>query len=365
MANETPAPPAPTAQQTAARNAQAQALAVVRLGHVQIAILDYDIHAAQLIRKALTSLGISHTHLSRNSREMVEIIKDRPVDILIAEWDSRPENGLDFTRNMRSPASSNRTLPIVMMTSRNTPEEMLMARSSGVNDILIRPFNVRVLLDCITNIIDSPRPFIISRNYTGPDRRRAPGPLPEGVEERRGKGGAAMAPILITKEMLGETFIDDRPRILPPENAIKQRIEAASTRMAGIESILPQAEAAKREDDFLQWMLTDMVAMRQAFDNLTANPDNARVYMDRLVKGAQSIRTRAMPTGYKLAVKLSVTINDFCQRSLDIRNAHHMTILSKHMDVLQAVLNHKLAGDGGAIGRELMNDLQALIKKYS
>src|SRR5579885_195062 len=132
------------------------ALAFARLSHLQIAILDIDIYTAQLIRRVLGNIGITRTHLSRDSNDMVSILKEHPIDILIAEWDSRPDTGIDLTRRLRSPDSNNRMLPIILTTSRTTTSDYRLAIDAGVNEIVVKPFNVRKMLNTILRIINEP-----------------------------------------------------------------------------------------------------------------------------------------------------------------------------------------------------------------
>src|ERR1700722_17571200 len=132
------------------------AVALLRLGHLHIGVRDIDIQSAQLVRRVLGNIGITNTHLSRNSRDMIEIITERQVDMLIAEWDSRPDNGLDITRFLRSPESPNRMMPIILTTSRTDPREYNEAINVGVNEIVAKPFNMKNLLSAVIRLIDNP-----------------------------------------------------------------------------------------------------------------------------------------------------------------------------------------------------------------
>lgn len=345
------------------RGAQAQATAAARLGHLNVVVLDSDITAAQLIRKALSTLGITQTYLTKDSREAVDIIKQRQIDLLITEWDSRPDSGLDVTRYLRSTDSPNRMLPIIMLTSRTGPEDMNLARNTGVNEYVMKPFSVRVMMERITGIVDFPKSFIVARGYVGPDRRDGT-PPPPGIAERRGNGGKGEEPLVISKDLVGEIFIDDKPRMIMPDYSLKHKIEAAANRMGGLENILSPAEAAKRLEDYLQWMLTDIHNIHAAYKTMLAQPEQMRSCLERILSATLSLRTRAMSSGYVLAARIAVALNEFCQKYFDPNNANHYTVISKHIDTLRAILAHRISGDDNPLGRELVGELRVLVKKY-
>jgi len=338
----------------------AQQLAYLRLGHLQAVVLDYDIPSAQMTRKVLSTIGVTQTLLTRDSREAFTWIGEKPVDLLIAARESRPEGGLELTRRLRSPDSPNRTLPILLTITDNLSDSVREGIDAGVNEIISKPFNVRVMLDRLTAIIDQPRAFILAPNYIGPDRRRESQRVPPaGVAERR----TAPPPLVVGREALGEVFADSKPRLLKPDYALKSRLEAAATRMAGLEHILPQAEAARMGEDFLQWMLLDMDAVRQAYRLLSSGPTDPRTGIENMCKATMALRTHALPSGYALAARVAIALHDFTQRYYDVARPQHNVVLSKHVESLQAILANRLTGEDNPVARELVGELQLLVKR--
>ena len=59
------------------------------------------------------------------------------------------------------------------------------ARDSGVSEFLSKPFTVTGLLKRIEALIHSPRPFVKSETYFGPDRRRRDDPNYTGPDRRK------------------------------------------------------------------------------------------------------------------------------------------------------------------------------------
>lgn len=84
-----------------------------------------------------------------------------------------------------------KTVPIVMMTGYGSPSKISSARDFGVTEFLVKPFSAVDISRRILNIIKSPRNFIITPNYAGPDRRRKVdvGTSPLGVNNRTNPEG--------------------------------------------------------------------------------------------------------------------------------------------------------------------------------
>ena len=61
---------------------------------------------------------------------------------------------------------------------------VLEARDSGVNEILAKPISIKSLHSRLVSIIEQPRPFVKSKNYFGPCRRRSDDPKYAGPERR-------------------------------------------------------------------------------------------------------------------------------------------------------------------------------------
>lgn len=135
--------------------------------------------------------------------------------------------------------------------------------------------------------------------------------------------------------------------------------------MGGLEHLLGPTETSKFSEDFVQWMLKDLQTVRQSYKNIAQSPEGMRQNMDRLIEACASIRTRGMRSGYTFASRVATGLSDFCQKYFHPDDPHHLLVAEKHMDTLQAILNANIKGGDNPIGRELMDELQQLVKKYT
>jgi DNA-binding response OmpR family regulator len=83
-------------------------------------------------------------------------------------------------------ANANPYVPIIMLTGHSEKKRVIAARDAGVTEFLAKPISAKALYQRILNIVVNPRPFIKSKSYFGPDRRRTVAVNYTGPERRKG-----------------------------------------------------------------------------------------------------------------------------------------------------------------------------------
>ena len=108
-------------------------------------------------------------------------------DIVITDWVMPIFDGLEVTQMIRQPgANANPYVPIIMLTGHSEKKRVISARDAGVTEFLAKPISAKSLYQRILNVVVNPRPFIKTKNYFGPDRRRNVNPNYIGPERRKG-----------------------------------------------------------------------------------------------------------------------------------------------------------------------------------
>ena len=72
-----------------------------------------------------------------------------------------------------------------MLTGHSEPARVREARDAGVNDFLVKPVSADSIYRRIVSLVDDNRPFIRTRTFHGPDRRRRDLGPPIGMANRR------------------------------------------------------------------------------------------------------------------------------------------------------------------------------------
>jgi two-component system chemotaxis response regulator CheY len=100
----------------------------------------------RIVVNSLQRVGFSDFVEASDGVEALERFDDS-VDFVITDWNMPNMNGLDFTRALRAHVA--RPVPILMVTTRNVREDILMAVEAGISNYVVKPFTPQVLKDKI------------------------------------------------------------------------------------------------------------------------------------------------------------------------------------------------------------------------
>jgi len=100
----------------------------------------------------LKKLGFENIDEASDGHEALEKLHDRPYSLVISGWNMQPMSGLDLVRQMRSNASLDEVL-VVMISAENTDENIAAAKQAGVAEYIVKPFCASTLKDRLTPIL--------------------------------------------------------------------------------------------------------------------------------------------------------------------------------------------------------------------
>lgn len=155
------------------------------LQSTRVLIVDDNPHFRRLLVSVLGSLGCRMIEEATDGADGLKSLTHFPADVALVDWRMAPMDGLDFTRFVRtSPDSPNRYLPILMLSGYTELRLVLDARDAGVHEFIAKPISAKILQSRLQATLQSPRQFVRSPAYFGPDRRRRQVPL-KGPERRK------------------------------------------------------------------------------------------------------------------------------------------------------------------------------------
>ena len=150
-------------------------------------VIDDNIHMRRILRTLLHGFGAREVHEAEDGAAGMEAFIKHTPDILITDWAMPIFGGLELAQTIRQPgANSNPYVPIIMLTGHSEKQRVVLARDAGVTEFLAKPISAKSLYDRIVNVVANPRPFIKTKTYFGPDRRRNVIPNYLGTERRKG-----------------------------------------------------------------------------------------------------------------------------------------------------------------------------------
>jgi DNA-binding response OmpR family regulator len=108
-------------------------------------------------------------------------------DIVLTDWAMPIFDGLELAQMIRQPgANANPYVPIIMLTGHSEKKRVVAARDAGITEFMAKPISAKSLYQRILNVVVNPRPFIKTKTYFGPDRRRNVTTNYVGPERRKG-----------------------------------------------------------------------------------------------------------------------------------------------------------------------------------
>jgi two-component system, chemotaxis family, chemotaxis protein CheY len=159
----------------------------VDFNKLRFLVCDDNPHMRRILRTLLHSFGTREVYESEDGATALEMYSHYAPDLVIADWAMPIFDGLELTQMIRQPESKgNPFAPIIMLTAHSDKRRVMMARDAGVTEFLAKPVSAKALYERVMNCVANPRPFIKTRNYFGPDRRRSPTGSYIGPERRTG-----------------------------------------------------------------------------------------------------------------------------------------------------------------------------------
>jgi CheY-like chemotaxis protein len=150
-------------------------------------VVDDNPFMRRVFKALLHGFGAREVMEAEDGAIGLELFMTFSPDIVLLDWEMPILDGLEVTRMMRQPTTSvNPFVPIIMVSGHAERRRVVMARDAGVNEFLVKPISPKALYDRLLAVVAFPRPFIRTKSFFGPDRRRGANNNYTGPERRKG-----------------------------------------------------------------------------------------------------------------------------------------------------------------------------------
>lgn len=336
-----------------------------------------------VLRIVMDSLGVRNYHFAVDGKEAIEIMQIRSgtlkaaggggIDMVISDVVMPGIDGHMLLRWIRRHENSpDRFVPFLMISGMVDHRCLTTARDAGVNEFVAKPFSPEIVFKRILKVIESPRQFVYTPTYFGPDRRRSRG----YVEEERRKLKESDCEVVYSGKDPGK-FRKDKPPVwlFRMPNRLKDKISGGSTEFDSDGGLADTdiLEAAKSQisemaDDYTDWVketITDLVnAHEDAQSSFGKAEDQMKVAMEKMNLLAHELRGQGGVFGYPLISEFGKSLYN-CTGSSARVTENLLEFVKAHIDGITAVIKGNMKGDGGPVGKELLGSLEAAKKKYS
>lgn len=333
---------------------------------LELLIADSDILFISLLGQVFKNFGITNIHYANNVEQTLDLIGQHTIDLVITDWDLPNENAdgsiVQHIRHHHDP--KRRKVPIMVFTGNDHLHTVKCARDAGANDFLLKPLNIRKLCHRIRAMIDDPRPFIESKHYVGPSRRRQEA-LPDGEERRISDDEKKKRS---TRE--GDCVVIDmeeyKLKIYDPNPALKRKIGEA----VDLNDIFSEArikEAQEKLDHVHHHLYDDaFVHIKSLFNNLekAQNDQSFEGLIGAARQPIQKLTHTANNLGYYMAMNAASSLTRYLE-SAQHYSEDRLMVMREHVVVLNVVFSQKIQGAGAEQGEQLKSYLDKLTKHYA
>lgn len=120
--------------------------------NMQVLVVDDYKAMTRIIRNLMHELNFKNVDEANCGPSALEMIRGKSYGLILSDWNMSPMTGLELLQKVRADERT-KTLPFVMVTAEAKAENVVAARKAGVNNYIIKPFNLAVLRQKLTSVL--------------------------------------------------------------------------------------------------------------------------------------------------------------------------------------------------------------------
>jgi len=339
------------------------------LERLSVLIVEDNSFIRDLLSDVMRTIGIGRIFTAEDGRDAIELLQTvatdplkagiSVIDIVISDVYMPSLDGRMLLRWIRTSSKSpDRFVPTLMISGAADRDIVRNCRDLGASEFLAKPFSAKIVADKILHAIMRPRKFILGPTYFGPERRRTE--LFQDTEKRKVKKEDIQ---IIHSDKPPKSMRDDAQVIhFVFRNRLSDKIGAYN--LKGVPeidmSLIEQAEKKIEgmAGDYADWVSKSIRQLSSSLKQLHDGEGDSKEIMEKLNILAHEFRGQGGIFGYPLVTKFGKSLYD---ATLDLNvkvTPNHIDFFKAHVDAINAVMNAKIKGNGGDIGKSLLEGLE-------
>lgn len=119
---------------------------------MKILIAEDNITMASALKYILQQMGYDKITETNDGSDALKLLAKNRFDLVIMDWALPSVSGVSLTKWMRQ-KEPYRYTPVIMVTSKDQPEDVLTAVESGVNEYVLKPLDKEILRAKISKVL--------------------------------------------------------------------------------------------------------------------------------------------------------------------------------------------------------------------
>jgi len=134
-------------------------------------------HELTVIKNILKEYGFSRFTCTGQIEEIEECLSLNTADLILCDVKLSRTGTMDMVRKVRQGELGSNPFPLIM-SMLSSPEASIVQAcvDSGFDDVVMKPFSAGLLFQRMDRMFAGRRPFVVTSEYIGPDRRKGTRP---------------------------------------------------------------------------------------------------------------------------------------------------------------------------------------------
>ncbi len=111
-------------------------------------VVDDSSTMRRIIKNTLQRIGYTDLAEAEHGKDALE--KMDGIDIILTDWNMPEMDGLEFVKTVRT---TNKTIPILMVTTNAAKDDIVDALKNGVNNYIVKPFTPETLKEKVESVL--------------------------------------------------------------------------------------------------------------------------------------------------------------------------------------------------------------------
>ncbi len=120
--------------------------------NMQILIVDDFKTMLKIVEGMLKQLGFKLIDDASDGTVALEKLRSKKYDLVLSDWNMEPMSGFDLLKHVRADPTL-KHIPFVLITAESKTENIIAAKQAGVNNYIVKPFNVNTLKEKLSAVL--------------------------------------------------------------------------------------------------------------------------------------------------------------------------------------------------------------------
>jgi len=123
------------------------------MADLKILVVDDSPTMRRILLNTVQKAGYSEVNVAEDGKDALAKLMAGEYDLLMTDWNMPNMNGLELIETVRADDKI-RSIPILMVTTRNMKDDIVNAVKAGANGYIVKPFDAKTLNKKINEILN-------------------------------------------------------------------------------------------------------------------------------------------------------------------------------------------------------------------